>query len=318
MHPKPVALPRPPQAEVAATVATTAPGQNQQKIRDMLIRRENLVYDLGLLDAEIEQFAAETICGPSDEAQDVEMYDGTLGVTQDFVNQHERPVGQLQWVDDLSLRFNGLNDSPGNVSGVRWGSGALFANDLFITAGHCFHNEDNSGWRRPKRDGFRIKREEIATLMRVNFNFQLDGGTGLVRLGDPFPVVELLEYGPIRNLDYAIVRLGPNAAGKLPGEIYGTLRLASQDLQTSGAILCIIQHPLGLPKRIEAGPMLHNVAGQIAYDSLDTVGGASGSPVLSPSGEIAGIHTNGGCTTFSGFNYGVAIGAIRAASSIVS
>jgi V8-like Glu-specific endopeptidase len=63
--------------------------------------------------------------------------------------------------------------------------------------------------------------------------------------------------------------------------------------------------------------MLRNTAGQIAYDSLDTLGGSSGSPILSLAGEIVGVHTNGGCSTFNGFNFGLAIGAIRAASSIV-
>jgi V8-like Glu-specific endopeptidase len=73
----------------------------------------------------------------------------------------------------------------------------------------------------------------------------------------------------------------------------------------------------GFPKRIEAGPMFQNTSGQISYDSLDTQGGSSGSPILSDSGELVGVHTNGGCTAFSGFNFGVAIGAIRDASSIV-
>jgi len=100
--------------------------------------------------------------------------------------------------------------------------------------------------------------------------------------------------------------------------VYGTLRLAAQNLSNAAAILCLIQHPSGRPKRIEAGPMLHNIGGQIAYDSLDTEGGSSGSPILSPSGEVVGVHTNGGCAAFSGFNYGVAIGAVRSASSLIN
>ena len=74
----------------------------------------------------------------------------------------------------------------------------------------------------------------------------------------------------------------------------------------------------GVPKRIEAGPMHQNTSGQISYDSLDTLGGSSGSPILSDTGEVVGVHTNGGCTAFSGFNRGVAIDAIRNASSIVN
>ncbi|MCW5198472.1 trypsin-like peptidase domain-containing protein [Desulfobulbus sp. F3] len=137
------------------------------------------------------------------------------------------------------------------------------------------------------------------------------------RPGESFPVEELLEYR-IAGLDFAIVRLGRNAAGRLPGEIYGRLQLALKDIIQPGAMLCLIQHPSGRPKQIEAGPMLRNRAGQIAYDSLDTEGGSSGAPILSLDGELVGVHTNGGCSAFSGFNYGVTITAIRTASSIVN
>ncbi|MGH9752528.1 MAG: trypsin-like serine peptidase [Blastocatellia bacterium] len=315
MNPKPVALPRPRRAEIAVAATLEAAGLAVQKLQDNLRRHEALAYELGLVEAEIERFAIETTCGLSDDSQDVERYDGMLGVTRDFVDRHEPPVGQLQWLDDLFGRFSGPNDSPGDVADVRWGSGGLFTNDLFITAGHCF-DQHGGGWQRPRRNGLTIEPKEIATLMRVNFNYQLDGATGLLRLGAPFPVEELVEYRSSGH-DYAIVRLGRNADGQLPGEIYGTLRLASQDLHDPAAMLCLIQHPSGRPKRVEAGPMLRNSAGRIAYDSLDTEGGSSGSPILSPAGEIVGVHTNGGCAAFSGFNYGAAIGVIRAASSVI-
>ncbi len=153
--------------------------------------------------------------------------------------------------------------------------------------------------------------------MRVNFNYQLNDETSEVRPGDPFLVEELREYR-LGGHDFALVRLGRNDAGQLPGEVYGTLQLAAQDLTEEDAMLCLIQHPSGRPKRVEAGPMLHNTAGQIAYDSLDTEGGSSGAPILSTAGEIVGVHTNGGCRAFSGFNFGVAIGVIRQASSLIT
>lgn len=83
-------------------------------------------------------------------------------------------------------------------------------------------------------------------------------------------------------------------------------------------MLCLIQHPNGRLKCVEAGPMFQNTSGQISYDGLDTQGGSSGSPVLSDAGELVGVHTNGGCTSFSGFNFGVAVNAVRSASSIVT
>jgi hypothetical protein len=315
VQPKPVALPRPRQAELAARATIEAFGPAEVKLDDLVQRREMLALELDLLDAEVERLALETICGNRDDTQDVEKYDGSLGVTREFVDTHEPRIGQLQWLEDLHDRFSGPGDSAGNVAGVRWGSGGLIESDLFITAGHCF-DQRGGGWERPRRGGKLIESDEIATLMRVNFNYQVNGQTDQVRPGEAFPVEELLEFRHA-NLDFAIARVERNAAGRLPGEIYGTLAIVAEDLITEEAMLCLIQHPNGRPKRIEAGPMRHNISGEIAYDSLDTQGGSSGSPILSDSGELVGVHTNGGCAAFSGFNFGVAIGAIRDASSIV-
>jgi len=316
MQPKPVALPRPPRAEMSASVGLESFRSSSALLEDTLSRREALAYELELLDAEVERLAIESICGNTDDTQDVERYDGSLGVPRRFVDDHERPIGQLQWLADLSSRFSGPGESAGNVSNVRWGSGGLFADDLFVTAGHCF-DRFGGGWRRPQRNGQTIEPAEIASLMKVNFGYQIDGQTGQLRTATAFPVVELIDYR-LGNLDFAIVRLGENNDQKLPGELFGTLNIAPSDLTTPNAMLCMIQHPAGRPKKIEAGPMLRNVGGQIAYDSLDTLGGSSGSPILGPNGNVVGVHTNGGCTSFSGFNYGVAIGAVRAASSVIN
>ena len=316
MQLKPVALPRPLQAELAARATIETAFVPPEVQLDGLVQRRNmLALELGLLDAQIEQTAIETICGNRDDTQHVELYDGSLGVRRAFVDRHEPRIGQLQWLEDLHDRFSGPGDSAGNVAGQRWCSGGLIANDLFISAGHCFDNQDG-GWQRPSRGGKVIEPAEIATLMGVNFNYQVNGQTKKKRPGEAFPVEELLEFR-FAGLDFAIVRVGTNAAGRLPGEIYGTLAIAAEDLISEGATLCLIQHPKGRPKGIEAGPMRHNKSGQIAYSSLDTQGGSSGASILSDSGELVGVHTNGGCTDFSGFNFGVAIGAIRDASSIV-
>jgi hypothetical protein len=315
MIPKPVALPRPNRAEAAALAPTEGIANTDARLQDLLRRRASQAFEVEILDAEIERFAIESICGPSDDTQDVEMYDGSLGVTRAFVDDHERPVGQLQWLDDLASRFSSPGDSPGDVAGARWGSGGLIADDIFLTAGHCF-DQSGGGWQRPRRGGITIEPAEIATLMRLNFTFQVDGTSGATRPGEPFPVEELLEFR-LGGLDFAIVRAGKNANGQLPGAVYGTLTPAKADLTTIGAMLCLIQHPSGRPKKIEAGPLFRNSGIRIEYDSLDTEGGSSGSLILDPEGMVVGVHTNGGCTRFSGANFGVPIGAVRAVSSIV-
>lgn len=55
-------------------------------------------------------------------------------------------------------------------------------------------------------------------------------------------------------------------------------------------MLCIIGHPAGLPKRVEAGPALAPQGDRILYDDIDTLGGNSGSGVLRASdGRIVGV-----------------------------
>ncbi len=288
----------------------------EQRREELMQQRIELRKQIG----EVEQQAAALafdICGNADDSQNVELYDGTLGVSIDFVNRCSPPVGQIQWLDDLPQRFTEHGSSPGDVNGVRWASGVLTSETLFLTTGHSFDLSQVNDWQPPRRNWQVINAYETATLMQVNFNYQINAATGFVREADGFPIIRLLEIQR-GGLDYAIAELGRNTNGEIPGRKYGYLPVAQQDSSTPGATLCVIQHPNGNPKMIEAGPLLSNTGGQIRYDSIDTRGGSSGSPVISTSGEIVGIHSNGGCTDRPGsFNFGVAIGAIRRASSIL-
>lgn len=259
-------------------------------------------------DHEVLDAPFETICGPGDDSQPVEQYDGTLGVTKQFVDDRERAVGQLQWNNNLAAIY----DKPGDVSGVRWCTGTLISCDLLLSAGHCF-DQSGGGWTRPKINGTNttIPSTEIATNMHVNFNYQLDPN-GNLRPVDDYPVIELVEYR-LNGLDFAVARLGGN-----PGNKYGFTRIAPADA-SEGDMLAIIQHPAGVPKRIEAGPLTDLHAANLGYNDIDTKGGTSGSGVLGPNGTIVGVHTNGGCNpTFTGHNHGVRISSIIAASTTVS
>ena len=80
-----------------------------------------------------------------------------------------------------------------------------------------------------------------------------------------------------------------------PSTTYGLGAVANADAQTAD-MLCVIGHPAGVPKRIEAGPLTALAGNQIRYNDIDTLGGNSGSAIWqSPSGNIVGVHTNGGC-----------------------
>jgi V8-like Glu-specific endopeptidase len=247
----------------------------------------------------------ETICGATDDSQPVEQYDGTLGVTTAYVANHERAVAQVQWNDNLGAVYT----NPGNVSGVRWGSGTMVSPDLFLTAGHLF-DQTGGGWERPRVNGTSnvISPQEIATNMHLNFNYQVDS-TGTPRTEDSFAITQLIEYR-LNGVDFSICRI----AGS-PGNTYGWTTVANVDSAVND-MLCIIGHPAGLRKRIEAGPCSSFSGNQIRYNDIDTLGGNSGSGILqSPTGDLVGVHTNGGCNAAgTGSNFGMRISVVRAAS----
>ena len=124
-----------------------------------------------------------------------------------------------------------------------------------------------------------------------------------------FAVTGLIEYR-LGGLDFAIVRLAGN-----PGTTFGTTPISQVDAVLNG-MACIIGHPAGRPKRIEAGPVTLLQGDSIGYNDIDTLGGNSGSGILQAAdGRIVGVHTNGGCdATMTGNNFGVRITSILAQS----
>lgn len=306
------ALPYPPEAETAlATLIAELPAD--EVLTALLREYRALAVKIGMLEAQIQKFEFKAQCGPQNDLAPVETYPGGLGVTPEFVRKHEPPVGQLRWVKDLKDRFDG--DDPGNVAGLPRGCGGLITDDLFLTAGHCL-DPTRGGSETPSRNGVPITPGEVARLMQVDFNFQLNGETKEERTPVTYPVIELVEHS-LGPHEYAILRLGHGANGP-PGADFRPMELARQDIKAKSATLCIIQHPGGGPKCVEAGPMLWNRYGRIAYLDLDTAGLSSGAPIYSKGGLVVGVHTLGGCTKQGGFNSGVSIGAIRAYSQTIS
>ncbi|MEJ7588007.1 MAG: serine protease [Ferruginibacter sp.] len=266
------------------------------------------------LNANADEYAMilKSICGVADDSQPVELYDGTLGVTTAFVNAHQAPACQVQWNNNLASIYT----NPGNVSGARWGSGTMISNDLFLTCGHLF-DQAGGGWERPRQNGTSniISPQEIATNMQLNFNYQLDP-SGTLRAEQSFPITELIEYR-LGSLDMAVCRIGGN-----PGNTFGGTGISATDA-SPGEMICIIGHPAGMPKRLEAGPTTELNGDLIKYNDIDTLGGNSGSGILRASdGLLIGIHTNGGCgpaspATGGGSNFGQRITRVIAVSPTI-
>jgi V8-like Glu-specific endopeptidase len=288
---------------------------NLEKLRAPELVSSTRVEALRVGDLEvIYQDTRESICGGRDDSQAVEQYDGRLGVTREFVKAHQAAVAQTQWNDNLSSKYR----NPGNVSGKRWCSGTMISEDLYLTAGHCF-NPNPDDWivpRKNNRPNEPIPPEEIAINMHVNFNYQADP-QGRLRNEQSFPILKLVERN-LGGLDYAIVRLAGNPGS---ARLFGNTPVSKNDAVLRN-VICIIGHPAGYPKRIEAGTVTYLRGDKIGYNSLDTLGGNSGSGILhSPSGYIVGIHTDGGCgqDPGAGQNTGVRVSSlVRESPTIAS
>ena len=269
---------------------------------DLLLRARGLSEEERGRD--LYSWAVETICGATDDSQPVEQYGGNLGVSTAFVNSRQGAVAQVQWNNNLATIYT----NPGDVSGVRWGSGTMISADLFLTCGHLF-DQTGGGWQRPRQNGTNniISPQEIARNMHLNFNFQVDSN-GNQRPEQSFAITELIEYR-LGGVDFAVCRIAGN-----PGNTFGRTRVSTVDAAVND-MLCIIGHPAGLPKRVEAGPASSFSGNQINYNDIDTLGGNSGSGILHSNGSLAGVHTNGGCNAAgTGSNFGMRISAVRAQS----
>jgi V8-like Glu-specific endopeptidase len=150
--------------------------------------------------------------------------------------------------------------------------------NLFITAGHCVVKGD-------------------AVKVKFNYEASPDG---------PQKTIQGITLESRDNPDYALISLEAN-----PG-------VAPTRFGRPSSTLAIIQHPETRPKVIAFGKLANNsTASRINYSNLDTLPGSSGSGILNNSGDLVGVHTNGGCSASGGVNSGWSLSSIIAASAIL-
>jgi len=228
-------------------------------------------------DTELNEVEQPTICGSTNDAQFVNDYNGTLGPSITFVQNNKNSKGAME-------------STASATSSGKFCSGSLISSNLFLTAGHCV--------------------DSTTVGQFVAFNFERAAGSTAILTQTHVQITAIVEDA-LGGVDYAIVRLNGT-----PGNTFGITPVAAGDA-TIGSAITIIGHPGGQPKQIEAGTVASFSGNFVQYGNVDTLGGSSGSGILNSSGQIIGVHTNGGCTSTGGTNSGMRISRIRAVSSVL-
>lgn len=202
-------------------------------------------------------------CPISSSSQDVNLYDGTKGVSSTFVEKH---AGHAVGLNSGDRAFCSGTYLPGN---------------LVLTAEHCI-------------EGVGTDTSDLF----VTFNYQLDSN-GVLEAQSNFPVLEVVEKG-LNSYDYAILRIGTNTEGVDPKNIYPVARLTNLlDIDhdfPAPTPYTSIGHSGGQPKSIDTG-LYHTYKdrGWLEIFDLDTVGGASGGGILNEHGYVTSLALATGC-----------------------
>lgn len=152
-----------------------------------------------LEDAELSQEEQETICGPTDDSQWVNDYNGALGPSVTFVQTHKRTKGALE--------------TTAAANSSKYCSGTLIGSNLFLTAGHCVDSGSVGEY--------------------VSMNYERAAGSSTLLTQSHYRIDAVLEDS-LGGLDYAILRL----AGT-PGSTWGIATVATADPSTGAALTII-------------------------------------------------------------------------------
>lgn len=189
-------------------------------------------------------------------------------------------------IEKSVCRFQIINN--GKAKGV--GTGFLIADDVVMTNCHV-------------ADILVDPRVEAPT---VQFDF-IEGADGIVQTGPQFELTGgksswLIGFSPVNELDYALIRL-PQGTGRTP------VPAPRPFVFTNGDVYFIVQHPAGEPMKIGGGTLVNTVSvpPRVNY-TTNTLGGSSGSPVLTTAWQPVALHRAG--SNDDKFNSGVPLTTI--------
>lgn len=163
-------------------------------------------------------------------------------------------------------------------------SGTLIDDDLILTAGHCFDDEDPEASCRSERFVF-------------NYHYSADGELATIDAGrDVYSCRQILvrrddEVEGLRR-DYAIIQLDrPVSGAHVPARI-----VEGNEPVSPGDRFTVIGFGSGLPAKIDAsGEVVSPYADTLDYftGNIDTFGGNSGSGVFDDADRVIGILVRG-------------------------
>jgi hypothetical protein len=255
--------------------------------------------------------ALEAACRSGETWADVETSSGCGGSFSADEKRRSKPVGLLHWDQDLAAAPGA--DPKTLVTDVRWCSGVLLGERLFLTSALCFDRDKVAalGWTLPPNVE---SPSDFCAHLHVDFAYQVQAETG-----------EVYENGGHAGTSYRCERVVEMEGGGVPyvllslegcpGKTYGAAKPGTT-LAAPDAPFEVLHHPYGQPKSVSCGTVLSVTDDLLTYEDAEVAGASTGAGIFHADGSLAGMHVYGGCSGTSSA-YGIPIARIVNSSLVL-